>query len=89
MLMGSNATTTNFYFWPSFKFFFVYRTLSMRQKTKNHQNQGSIDKKIRFFSPVLKSHTQMGSLSAKNVSEKFSRLGTFNITNLPNCPARK
>jgi hypothetical protein len=30
-------------------FFFVYRTLSMRQKTKNHQNQGSVDKKFDFF----------------------------------------
>jgi hypothetical protein len=26
---------------------------------------------------VPKSHTQMGSLSKKNASEKFSRLGTF------------
>jgi hypothetical protein len=49
----------------------------MRQKNKNHQNQGSIDKKFDFFSPVPKSHTQMGSLSAKNASKKFSRLGTF------------
>ncbi len=49
----------------------------MQQKTKNHQNQGSIDKKFDFFFPVPKSHTQMGSLSAKNASEKFSRLGTF------------
>jgi hypothetical protein len=31
------------------KIFFVYRILSMRQKTKNHQNQGSIDKKFDFF----------------------------------------
>jgi len=30
-----------------------------------------------FFGPVPKSHTQMGSLSAKNANEKFSRLGTF------------
>jgi hypothetical protein len=51
--MGSKATTTNFSFWPSFKFFFVYRTLSIRQKTKNHQNQGSIYKKIRFFPQSL------------------------------------
>jgi hypothetical protein len=53
MLMGSKATTTNFYFWPSFKIFFVYRTLSMRQKTKNRQNQGSIDKKFDFFHQSL------------------------------------
>jgi hypothetical protein len=59
-------------------FFFVYRTLGMRQKTKNHQNQKSIDKKL-IFSPVSNSHTQMGSLSAKNASAKFSCLGTFNM----------
>jgi hypothetical protein len=50
----------------------------MRQKTKNHRKQGSFDKKTRFFSPDPKSHTQVGSLCAKNASEKFSRLGTFN-----------
>jgi hypothetical protein len=31
-----------------------------------------------FFGSVPKSPTQMGSLSVKNASEKFSRLGTFN-----------
>jgi hypothetical protein len=31
-----------------------------------------------FFGSVPKSPTQMGSLSAKNPSEKFSCLGTFN-----------
>jgi hypothetical protein len=75
--MGSKATTTNFEFWPSFKFFFVYRTPSMRQKTKNHRNQGSTDKKNSIFFAVPTSHTQIGSPSAKNASEKFSRLGTF------------
>ncbi len=64
MLMGSRATTTNFKFWPSFKFFFVYRTLSMRQKTKNHQNQGSIEKNS-IFSPVSQSHTLWGHLVQK------------------------
>jgi hypothetical protein len=49
----------------------------MRQKTINFRNQGSFDKKIDFFSPDPKSRTQMGSLRAKNASEKFSRLGTF------------
>ncbi len=34
-------------------FFFVYRTLSMRQKTENHQNQRSIDKKFDFFPQSL------------------------------------
>ncbi len=76
--MGSKATTTNFLFFPSFNIFFVYRTLSMRQKTQNHRNQGSIDKKFDFFA-VPTSHTQMGSLSAKNAIEKFSSLGTFKI----------
>ncbi len=54
----------------------IYRTLSMRQKTKNDRNQGSNTKNI-FFCLVPKSPTQMGSLSAKNASKKFSRLGTF------------
>ncbi len=31
-----------------------------------------------FFGSVPKSPTQMGSRSAKNASEKFSCLGTFN-----------
>ena len=60
-------------------FFLVYRTLSMRQKTQNHRKQGSFDKKFDFFSQDPKSHTQVGSLCAKNVSEKFSRLGTFKV----------
>ncbi len=34
-------------------FFFIYRTLSMRQKTINLRNQGSFDKKIDFFSQTL------------------------------------
>ncbi len=47
-------------------FFLIYRTLSMRQKTKNDQNQGSNAKKILFFVVfVPKSPTQMGLLSAK------------------------
>jgi hypothetical protein len=50
----------------------------MRQKTINLRNQGSFDKKNLIFFPDPKSHTQVGSLSAKNTSEKFSRLGTFN-----------
>jgi hypothetical protein len=75
--MGSKSTTANFLFCPRFKYFFVYRTLSMRQKTQNHRNQGSIDKKNSIFFAVPKSHTQMGSLSAKNAIEKFSCLGTF------------
>ncbi len=48
----------------------------MWQKSINLRNQGHFIKKL-FFFPDLKSHTQVGSLSAKNASEKFSRLGTF------------
>jgi hypothetical protein len=59
------------------KFFFIRRPLSMRQKTKNHRNQGVIDKKRRFIFPVPKSPTQIGSLSVKYPSQKFSRLDTF------------
>jgi hypothetical protein len=33
-----------------------------------------------IFFPGPKSHTQVGSLSAKNAGEKFSRLGTLNRT---------
>ncbi len=51
----------------------------MRQRTKNHRNQGSIEKKIRFFSEVPTSHIQMGSLCAKKAIEKFSLLGTFKL----------
>jgi hypothetical protein len=36
----------------------------MRQKTKNHQNQGPVDKKSILFHS-LSQITQMGSLSAK------------------------
>jgi hypothetical protein len=46
----------------------------MRQKTKNLQNQGPIDKKNLFVFPVPKSHNQMGSLGAKKAGEKFSCL---------------
>jgi hypothetical protein len=35
--------------------------------------------KKNFFCFVPKSPTQMGSLSAKNASKKFSRLGTFKV----------
>jgi hypothetical protein len=51
----------------------------MQQKTKNDRNQGSNAKK-KYFCLVPKSPTQMGSLSAKNASKKFSPLGTFKET---------
>ena len=44
------APTSNF---GQLNFFFIYRTLSMRQKTINLRNQGSFDKKIDFFSQTL------------------------------------
>jgi hypothetical protein len=46
------------------------------KKPKTIKIRGQLIKNS-IFSPVPKSHTQMGSLSAKNASEKFSRLGTF------------
>jgi hypothetical protein len=41
--------------------------------------RGQMLKKL-FFCLVPKSPTQMGSLSAKNASKKFSHLGTFHVT---------
>jgi hypothetical protein len=74
--MGSKATPTNFSFWPSFKFYFSLPHTQYAAKTKTIKIRGQLIKKL-IFSPVPKSHIQMGSLSAKNASEKFSRLGTF------------
>ncbi len=42
------------------------------------RDKGSNAKKL-FFCFDPKSPTQMGSLSAKNASKKFSRLGTFKM----------
>ncbi len=50
------------------------------KKPKTIENRGHLIK-IRFFSPDPKSHTQVGSLCAKNASKKFSRLGTFKLIN--------
>jgi hypothetical protein len=44
---------TTFNFDLASNFIFVYRTLRMRQKTKNYQNQESTDKKIKFFPQSL------------------------------------
>ncbi len=49
----------------------------MLQKTKNHQNQGSIDKKFDFFHQSLSHIPRWVHLVQKNESKKFSRLGTF------------
>ena len=51
--MGSKATTTNFNSGLASNIFLVYRTLSMRQKIKNHRKQGSFDKKFDFFPQTL------------------------------------
>jgi hypothetical protein len=53
MLMGSKEPPPTFNFGLASNFFLVYRILSMRQKTKNHQIQGSIDKKFDIFSRSL------------------------------------
>jgi hypothetical protein len=48
------------------------------KKPKTIEIRGQSIKKYDFFA-VPTSHTQMGSLSAKNAIEKFSCLGTFKI----------
>jgi hypothetical protein len=53
LIWAQRQPPPTFNFGLASNFFFVYRTLSMRQKTKNHQNQGSIDKKFDFFSQSL------------------------------------
>jgi hypothetical protein len=47
--------------------------------------KGQLIKKNSIIFPVPKSHTQMGSLSAKNATEKFSRLGTLRQSCRVNC----
>jgi hypothetical protein len=70
--MGSKATTTKFKFWPSFNFFcFVYGTLSMQKKIKNHRNQGSIEKKIDFFSQSLSHPPRWVHLVQKTGAKNF------------------
>jgi hypothetical protein len=71
--MGSKATITNFYFWPSFKFYFCLPHTHYAAKNLKPSKSG-----VKFFGPVPKSPTQMGSRSAKNASENFSCLGIFN-----------
>ncbi len=51
--MGSKATTTNFKFWPSFKFFLGLPHTQYAAKNKNHRKQGSFDKKFDFFPQTL------------------------------------
>ncbi len=66
-------------------FLFIYRTLSMRKKPETIEIRGQMQKKNVCLVP--KSPTQMGSLSAKNASKKFSSLGTFNIATFPTNPS--
>jgi hypothetical protein len=70
---------TTFNFGLTKIFYFIYRTLSMRQKTKNYRIKGSNAGKKFFIFLFSKSRTHMGLVCAKNASKKFSRLGTFNV----------
>ncbi len=47
--MAQKQPSPTFNFGLASNFIFVYRTLSMRQKIKNQQNQGSYDNKMFFF----------------------------------------
>ncbi len=69
--MGPKATTFNI-FWPSLIFFTEYSACDKNKKTIKISRLR--DKK----NPAPKSHTQIEFINAKNQSEKFSRLGTFN-----------
>jgi hypothetical protein len=80
--MGPKITTTNIEFWSTFNFFsFLPHTEYAAKNQKTFEIKGQLIK-TSIFVPVPKSHTQMGSLSVKNASEKFSRLGTFNKLSL-------
>ncbi len=63
-------------------FFWIYRTLRMRQKTKNDRNQGSNAKKILFFvlipSPLPRWVRLVQKTRAKN-SHPWAPLMSFNI----------
>ncbi len=62
------------------KIFFLFTAHSVcGKKQLTFEIRGQLIKNSIFF-PDTKSHTQVDSLSAKNASEKFSRLGTFNVT---------
>ncbi len=67
----SKAATTNFEFWPSLNFLFIYRTLSMRQKTENVRNQGSNDKKMDFLVQSLSHIPRWVRLVQKTRAKKF------------------
>ncbi len=64
-------------YWVVAKHFFCLpHTQYAAKKPKTIEIRGNVIKKRIFFA-IPKSPTQMGSLSVKNASEKFSRLGTF------------
>jgi hypothetical protein len=69
--MGSKASTTNFKFWPSLNFFLLLHTQFAAKKPKTFKIRGQMIKKWIWI--------KNGSLSIKNGSEKFSRLGTCNM----------
>jgi hypothetical protein len=75
--MGSKATTTNFLFCLIFKYFFCLPHTQYAAKNPKPSKSGVNRLKNSIFFAVPTSHTQMGSLSAKNAIEKFSCLGTF------------
>ncbi len=63
-----------FNFLPSFNFEWFTPSLSMAKKTKNRCQLIKI-----YFFPVPNSHTQLNSLGVKNMCEKCSHLGTFEV----------
>jgi hypothetical protein len=62
--------------------FLIYRTLSMRQKTKNDGNQGSNAKKKIFLVLFPSPLPRWVRLMQKTREKKFSRLGTFKALKL-------
>jgi hypothetical protein len=82
--MGSKATTTNFNFGLDSNFFMVYLIPSMRQRTKNHRNQGSIYEKIHFFSKSLRHISRWVRFVQKTLSKNshaWAPLNAFYVCN--------
>jgi hypothetical protein len=74
--MGSKATH-QLLILALLKFFYLFNAQSVcGKKPKTFKIRGQMITKW-IFGSVPKSPTQMGSLSVKKASEKFSRLGTF------------
>jgi hypothetical protein len=73
--MGLNVITNNFYFWPSLNSFFTEHS-ACGKKTKSIIIRTKMIRIFIFrFSPEV-TYPDV-SLSVKNASSKFSRLGTF------------